>query len=412
MQRICLVFTFLSLSVTLIACTPQAERLNAVAALPSSALTATLTPAPPSRVPATPAPTNTETSTPMPTAMPSPTPIAPSKGDKFAVVLDKLSGDIYSINQDTGTKLNLTEGLSGRKWTAPWAVSPDQQWVLVGHDTDQQITYRSGPASITLLGVEIWLIKTDGTFRKNLFIGTIQSVTSAVWSPDSKHYLSPCPYRDVTTGLCFVSVQSENDIKVTHTGYIGYTPSVSPDGSHFVWLGVPFAVWITDGEKWTPRKIAQWSTGANYSTLSPVAWSADGQSLDVILGSPEKSVLYNVQVNGAGVTKLAEFDGHAGQYHLVTSSDNRKLVFWQESPSSIYPQVTVVDFDGANPVSFDTKDVYKPKDSNKVGGFDVGSTSFDWSSDSQSVFIRYFSPEESVEYELDLRTGKFTPVKH
>lgn len=380
-----------------------------------STLTPSNTAAPsPSAVPLTASPTLAPSLTPtlIPTSTPQPTPtVVPSPTPEFLwelgylnFFIEKWGGDIFVSHKDGGQIINLTENLAGYKDIGSW--SPDEQWILIGRHDAERVTH-TGKIS-TSTPVESWLIKTDGTFQKMLFIGT--GVSWTAWSGDSKYIFVNCPRGNFEDGICIISIDDE-EIKVTHTNHNGHILSVTPDGENFLFeTSFSTILYIINPKNLKTRSLALFSSsifGRNIPVyVSNIVWSADGQSFDIFQSSSNKSILHNIKLDGGSPAILSEFEGEVvGNIYL--SPDGSRIAFWFTPRDSIFTKFGVIDFDGSNLLLLDTKDVIENREPGNAAGLNPRDTWLGWTPDGQKVII-YYGPRPEAKYIVDLQTGSIS----
>jgi hypothetical protein len=382
---------------------PVSPSTTTLAAQPTSTARPSSTPSP-SLMP-------TETLAPRPTYTPAPTPTSPFAWEtNNSVFFQKVGwGDLFVDREDGNQPINLTEGLSGKinRWGCrSWGrmcVSPDENWVVVGRFDLDDYTFTGDVKNST--PVDVWLIKTDGTFRQMLYRGTPDSMALAVWSPDSSLFTTNCPIGDNPYGVCITRV-TDTDIEVTHTGFVGQCMTLSPDGKFYVMQGSQiFNIYGAEADQWPPRQIARIPTKYRRSGLACMTmWSPDSQS--AIFMSPggnegiEYAIFYKVAVDGSGVEELVELDGYG--FPPDQSPDGTKFSVWLTPSDSLFPELVVLSIDGTILLSFDTDGVIENKDPYNAGGPDPGDIYTEWTADGKQIVLNY----NDQEFVIDVETGQ------
>ena len=155
---------------------------------------------------------------------------------------------------------------------------------------------------------EIWVMDYDGASQHQLT--SLHSIAlTPRWSPDGSRIAFTCyaPYRGVTSAqICMYSMDTGKVVAFPRFPGTNSSPAWSPDGTQIIFSssmqGAGTELYVSDINGGRPKRLTQ--SGGNIANVSP-AWNPKtGQSIAFVSDRGGTPVLYLMNPDGTGVTKI------------------------------------------------------------------------------------------------------------
>lgn len=203
-------------------------------------------------------------------------------GTKIVYVTGNVPG-IWTMDANGNNKKQLT--FLPSKAFGP-AFSPDGKHIAY-------FDYGAGEADTGLVGIEVWVMNTDGTNKKQLTKTTVSGLTRTginirwsmrpMYSPDGTKIIYACT-QSGQTQIWVMNVDGTNQTQLTFSGYPAAPdanfPSYSPDNKKIAFLGgyeTEYGqIWLMNADGTNRKQLTFEPDGI--SSDEP-AWSADGNSI-------------------------------------------------------------------------------------------------------------------------------------
>jgi hypothetical protein len=202
-----------------------------------------------------------------------------------------------------------------------------------------------------------------------------------------------CPADDNPYGICITKI-GEAEINTVHTGFIGDCMSLSPDGEFYVMQGSQVLnILGAEAGKWPPRPLVNIPRKYPANNLACLSmWSPDGKSVTFeygggYQGSIEKTIFYNLRMDGSGLRITAELDGRSSP--PKQSPDRSKFYVWLDPSDSVFPRLVVLSVKGEILLSVEIRGVIEDKDNPNFAGPDPKDICQEWSSASEQIILKY-----------------------
>jgi Tol biopolymer transport system component len=289
----------------------------------------------------------------------------------FVSSRDMGSTDIYILDLKTRKVRNLTRAAGG-DFRPSW--SPDGQWIAFASDRGMGFPHAAGQWE-HLQGLNIFIIRPDGTGLKQITSSSEVASGSPKWSPDGKRLVFyELPVKDtfavrgggaarVTSRIVSVDVSSGARTVHVDGGSLNLSPQyVGADRIAFLAkTGRTAALAFSDGTRGTPDDI-----------MNP-SWSADGTKVVYHAGQNATMHSYAKMPGTKVLTRDPRFELVYGSGFPAVSPDGKYVVVSERVPETSGDRASLVvwETNGANP-----KRIYH--DEKTVMGLD-------WSRDGQWI---------------------------